>query len=608
MNTYTESTVKGLKQKVQIVFQPDGTPHVKAENDADAYYCVGYLHAKYRLLQIDFMRRQGHGRLAEVFGPSLLESDKYQRELNLSRLVDGEWKLIQSVPHTAAVIEAYTAGINFVLDQYRTSGDWPAYIQQLGYIPERWTPQDALVVNGVMAQLLSTTEIPVLYSMIADKLGEEKLSKLFPLVPNNEQNPYDRGPYHKLPPQPFPISPEQYFREFHAHANAGVNELVAATSAIGDFDAGLEFLKRFNQIPTHKQRDRHSNSWAVSGEKSTTGKAMLAADPHLVLNLPSIWYQVHLETPEFDITGVTVPGYLFVYTGRNEHIAWGVTAGQNASNFFYKEHTDEAHPNQYFWDGAWHEFFTNTTEIQVKGQEPVQHTYRSSVHGPIVTRENTPYALDWIYGVPGHGAVAYHGATKAKSFDEFKTEIRLADNFPLNWVCADNHNNIGIISCGRFAIFPEGVKPWLPMSGTGEADIIGIVPASAMPSTKNPPQHLISTSNQRQVGPDYPYYIGTATNFDPGYRANRVHQLLASKDKLSPEDFKEMQYDVTDFLASKIVPALLKTMEGQVSGDLEAQALAILSKWDHQMLASEVVPRCGGRSGRPTCKRRSTRG
>ncbi|PWK16402.1 penicillin acylase family protein [Tumebacillus permanentifrigoris] len=590
MSTYTKVTVQGLQHAAQIVFQPDGTPHVKAHNDADAYYCVGYLHAKYRLFQIDFIRRQGHGRLAEVVGPTLLESDKYQRELNLSRLVDGEWKLIQAVPETRAVIEAYTAGVNSVIDEYRASGQWPFFFQQLGYTPEPWTPQDTLMSNAVMSQLLSSTEIPVLYSMIADKLGEDKLSKLFPVLPNNEQNPYDRGPYRKLPPQPFPISPEQYFREFHAHANASVEDLVAATEATVDREAGLDFLARFNQIPTHNQRDRHSNAWVVSGEKSTTGKAMLAADPHLVLNLPSIWYQVHIETPQFDITGVTVPGNPFVFIGRNQHLAWGVTSGQNASNFFYKEHTDEAHPNQYLWDGAWHEFFTTTTEIKVRGAETVEHTYQSSVHGPIIMRGDAPYALTWVYGVPGRGATAYHKATQAKSFDQFKAAIRLAENSPLNWCCADDQNNIGIISGGRLAMFREGVKPWLPMTGTGEADIIGLVPKEAMPLAHNPEQHYLSTSNQRQAGPDYPYYLGTATNFDPGYRANRAHQLLAAKDKFSPEDFVAMQFDVTDCLAAKIVPVLLNTMQGQVSGDLEIQALRVLSSWDYQMLATEVGP------------------
>ncbi|MBL0385292.1 penicillin acylase family protein [Tumebacillus sp. ITR2] len=589
MSEYTTVSYEGLKHLAKIVIQPDGTPHVKAENDADAYFCVGYLHAKNRLFQMDFMRRQGLGRLSEVVGPALLESDKFQREIDIARTAEGEWQVLKTFEETRIVQEAYVAGVNAVMEEYRASGQWPLFFQQLGYTPEPWRPQDSIVCNTVLAQLLSVTEIPVAYSLIAEKFGEETLSKLFPMLPPNQQQPFAQGPFEKLPPQPFPISQEQYFREFQAQANASVEELVAATLDASDVDAGVEFLSRVQNIPfLRDKRDRHSNSWVVSAEKSTTGTPLLASDPHLVLSLPAVWYHLHVEAPNFNITGATIPGIPFVIIGRNDHVAWGVTAGQNASNFFYKEHTDDEHPNQYFWDGAWHDFFSTTTEIEVRGQETLSYTYQSSVHGPIVTRNGAPYALTWMYGIPSRGMVAYHEATKSKNMQEFREWIQLAENTPLNWVCADRDNNIGITTVGRLAMFRDGVKPWLPMSGTGVADIIGIAPKSAMPMATNPDTHMLATSNQRQAGADYPYYLGTATNFDPGYRSNRVYELLAAKDKVSPEDFKEMHYDAGDYLASQIVPKMLTTLTA--TNELEQKALAVLADWNYQMRASDVAP------------------
>ncbi|KEO84821.1 penicillin acylase family protein [Tumebacillus flagellatus] len=589
MSSYTSVTLKGLKQEAKLVLQPDGTPHVKAHSDADAYFCVGYLHAKNRLLQMDFMRRQGTGRLSELIGPAMLESDKFQREINISRLAESEWNLLHQHDDTREVLEAYAAGVNAVIDEYTAGGQWPLLFQQLGYTPEPWTPQDSIVCNAVLSQLLSLTEIPVAYSLIAEKFGTETLAKLFPLLPPNEQQPFDQGPFEKLPPQPFPISQEQYYREFHAQANASAEELVAAAAQSNDLDAGVEFLSRVHNIPfLRDKRDRHSNSWAVSAEKSTTGTPLLAADPHLVLTLPAVWYHVHMEAPDFDITGATVPGIPFVLVGRNQDVAWGVTAGQNASNFFYREHTDEAHPNQYLWDGAWRDFFSTTTDIQVRGQEAVSHTYQSSVHGPIVTRNGAPYALTWLYGVPSRGMAAFHHATKAKDVHSFREWIQLGECTPLNWVCADRHNNIAVTTVGRFAMFREGVTPWLPMPGTGEADIIGIVPKAAMPMATNPDSHMLASSNQRQATAEYPYYLGTATNFDPGYRSNRVYELLASRDKLSPEDFKTMHYDAGDYLASKIVPHAVNMLTATT--DLEKQALETLSQWNFQMRTSEVAP------------------
>lgn len=591
MNTYTKVTAKGLKHEAHIVFETDGTPHVRTHDDADAYFCVGYLHAKYRLFQLDFMRRQGAGRLSEVVGPAMLETDKFQREINLVRLAEGEWKLVQQEASTKAALESYSAGVNAVIAEYRKSGDWPVFFKQLGYTPEDWTPQDSLVCNAVMSQLLSTTEVPIVYSMFEKSLGYDKLMKLFPLLPPNEQHPYDHGPYRKLPPHAFPISPEQYFRGFQTEPHTlAADEAAAAAEPVSDTEASLELLNRFNELSDNSiKRNRNSNAWAVSGEKTVSGAPMVASDPHLILTLPAIWYQVHLEAPGFEINGVTVPGIPFHFIGRNTHCSWGVTAGENASNFFYKEHTDAAHPNQYYWRGAWRDYYTTTTEIKVKGQDPVQHTYLSSVHGPIVTKQDVKYAFNWIYGVPSRGIVGLHNIVKAKNFEQFKATISVWEHSPLNFVCADHDNNIGIIGVGRFAIFKDGVKPWLPMSGTGEADIIGIVQKEAMPHTKNPQEHFVSTSNQRQVGPDYPYYVGTATYFDPGYRANRVYEILNSKRKIDVKDFADMQYDVQDYLAHKMVPVLAKNIATDKSlTALEKKALETLTHWNSKMLTSEV--------------------
>jgi penicillin G amidase len=591
--------IKGLEKPVHIIFEKDGTSHVQAETNHDAFLAIGYLHAKNRLFEMDIMRRQGSGTLAEALGKFVIEEDYLQRQIGLDRTADAEWDMLPKDSETRKSIEAYTAGVNEVITDQTANHQLPMLFKLLGFEPRPWKPQDSFIIKGYLAQMMSLSGAPMYRELLFNALGEENAMKLLPELPTTEQHPYFLGPYQQHPLDPFPISAEQMFIEKGASqvsmAPARAERTGTALASTGnDSDplAGtLAVIQKFEKLPSYAfHHDTNSNGWVVDGTKTVSGKPLLAGDPHLEVTLPSVWYQLQIESPDYKYAGVTAPGVPFPLVGHNDNISWTMTNGQAPQSFFYEEKTDEAHPDQYFWKGEWHDFASKTFQIPLKGggTEPFEVKY--SVHGPILNRHKQTVAMDWIGQYPSQSMAALNQVMKAKNFDEFKTAFSGWTAPTMNFVYADQSGNIGVVAAGTYAQFGKGVKPYLPMPGTGEADIIGKIPYADIPQSYNPPSHFIASANQYLATSDYPYYIGTPMDYDPGERSNRLFQKLSTADKLTGDDMKALQYDVKDTLAEKIVPVLLQTLKDASLSDQEKQAVAQLSTWNYQMDGTQTAP------------------
>lgn len=577
----------GLEQSVHIAFERDGTPHIKADTNRDAFYAIGYVHAKYRLHQMDMMRRQGAGLLAEVVGPSAIESDKFQREVNLTRTAEAEWAQIKPGDELHGILSAYAEGVNAVIKEQTESGDLPMMFKIMGYEPTEWKPQDTLLLKGVLAQMMSLNTLPATYQLYVDAVGYERAMELMPLKPPGEQHPYDPGPYTKSPLRETPISAEQLFQQKEAPKTASADAASSQPAPDADVtDSVLSVTERLNNLHMYAiQENSNSNAWAVSGSKTASGHAMLAGDPHLEQTMPAIWYQMDVDAPDYKYSGVAVPGIPFALVGHNQDIAWTLTNGQNQQTFFYKEQTDEAHPNQYFWRGEWHDMETTTHEIPVKGGKTVSYEIKSSIHGPIVNRRGQTLALTWTGNLPSQGVQSLMNLTKAKNYDDFQSALKDWSAPIMNFVYADRAGNIGIIGAGTYPVFGENAKPWLPLSGTGSEDIVGAIPFEDIPQSYNPPSGVIGSGNQLQVGPDYPYYIGPTVQFDTGVRANRMYEVLEANSKLQPADFAKLQADVKDIVAEQIIPQLLKALPTSGLSKQEQDAVAKLRDWNYEMRA-----------------------
>jgi len=559
----------GLDKQAGVTLERNGTAHIAAATDHDLFFALGYLHARYRLFQMDLLRRQGEGLLSEAVGPAALASDRFELRLGLLRTAQAEWRAM--APNSAArrTLAAYAAGVNARLREDVRAGALPLLFKMLGYAPKPWTEIDTLVVQGDMVQTLDFTDSPLDYALLAHYLGAARAAAWFPVLPPDAQQPYDPGPYIKRAAAP--IAPQ------------GVLD-ASALRAVASLKGQLATLP-----PGALHHGGNSNNWAVDGTKTTSGKPLLAGDPHLHLTLPSIWYQVEATSPGYSFSGVSIPGTPVILIGHNRHIAWSLTNVQNQATLYYLEKTDAARPRQYYWRGAWRPMARVSYSIPVKGQGTVHLDVDLTVHGPVISDDRAKgrtIAVDWMGALPSPDLDVMRDIARAADFHAFRAALRAWHAPSQNFVYADDKGHIGLVSAGYYPIVKSG-QPWLPLPGTGEADVVGTIPFDDIPRVYDPPGHIVWSANQRPVGPAYPYYIGTTMNFfDNGYRADRIHQVLQQGKKLTAGDMERLQNDTHDYLAGLIVPKLLAVLDRTRLSGRERQARDLLRSWDGNMSAT----------------------
>jgi penicillin amidase len=564
--------VAGLQQPVKVTLEPDGTTHIVAQTDHDLFLATGYMHARFRLFQMDLLRRQGEGRLSEVVGKAALESDRFELQLGLLRTAELEWNALPQDHRVRKALLAYAQGVNDRIAQVEGDHQLPVMFTLLGYHPKRWTPIDSLIVKGDLTQTLNFNDTPLVMALLQSSLGPDLTAQWFPVLPPNPQSPYDPGPY---PTQPSVVP-------IVATAAQPITDQVAIAAA--------DIYQRLAALPAGllASTSGASNNWAVAAAKSTSNGALMAGDPHLHLTLPAIWFQLSMDSPGYHASGVSLPGTPGVLIGHNEHISWSLTDAQNQQTFYYLESEDSAHPGQYMWNGVWRKYKTVAYDIPVQGG-PTEHlTVKLTVHGPVITERGQTTSVWWAGSIPSQDLEVLMGINQAADFQAFRTALKGWFSPTHNFVYADDKGNIGLISAGYYPQVAKGL-PWLPMAGTGENDVIGTIPFDYIPQVYNPPGGFIWSANQRQVTADYPYYIGTASNFfDPGYRANEIRRVLSQTGKLSAADMMALQTDTRDFLAAEITPILLQALAGAQVGR-EQQAADLLATWDYRMEAGSAA-------------------
>lgn len=579
--TNTSLRLAGLQGPVQVKFEANGTPHVIATNDHDLFLAMGYLHAKFRLLQMDLMRRQGESKLSAIAGKAALPSDEFEYQLGLTRTAQAEWDQMRPGDETREALVAYAQGVNAIITDETASGHLPALFKLLGYQPERWTPLDSLVIQGVMTQSLSLSDTPLHYSYLVKSLGMERTMAWFPQNALNEQRPWDPGPYQQLAPAPLPTIQGTQTGQTAQSTQSG-----HVTQQIGDatLQAASSIISMLSQLPpTAIHTFPNSNAWAVDGTMTASGKPLMAGDPHLEETLPSTWYQIDAWSPNYQFSGVSIPGLPAILIGHNAHISWTLTNGQNQQSLYYAEQTDAAHPGQYFWNGSWHQLQKLQYSIPVKGESPHSLTVELTAQGPIVTRFGLTMALWWAGAVPSHDLQAMLGVMRASNFGEFRSALK-------NWgapsqtvVYADDQGNIGEQSAGYYPLVKSG-QPWLPLPGTGESDVVGTIPFEALPTLFNPPTHFVFAANQRPVDASYPYFIGTPLDgWDQGYRADQIYHHLSGAQHLTVQDMQNLQLDTHDYMAQQFVPPLLDALANAKLTPQEQQAADLMRKWDYNM-------------------------
>lgn len=529
--------VPGLRASVDVIRDRWGVPHIFAQSTHDLFFAQGYVHAQDRLWHMEFNRRIASGRLSEIFGDATLTEDRFLRTVGLRRAA--ELDLVSLDPETKAGLTAYAAGVNAFITQHRHR--LPIEFALLRFQPEPWVPQDTLAFAKLMAWVLGGNwEAEILRAHITSRFGE-RARTLLPPYP---------GDHPVIVPEP-------------------------AVSDLFKSPAVLALLDRARRWP-----GVGSNNWVLSGARTSTGRPMLANDPHLEAQMPSVWYEMHLSGGGYNIIGSTFPGTPGVVIGHNEHIAWGVTnAGPDVMDL-YVERFDPDDPTRYQYRGQWEPAKILREEIKVKGRaEPVLETVRITRHGPIINNVvdglNAFLALRWTALEPSTIATSLLRLGLARNWVEFRDALRWWTVPAQNFVYADRDGNIGYQLPGRIPVRAKG-RGLLPVPGwTGEYEWTGEIPFHELPSAFNPTRGYIVTANNRIIPDGYRHFL--TSQWDPGFRARRIEAMLREAPKVGLDEMKRAQTDVTSLPAQITVRAL---RDVRVDAEPAASLLRELQAWD----------------------------
>ncbi|GAC1640315.1 MAG: penicillin acylase family protein [Ktedonobacteraceae bacterium] len=545
--------VQGLHEPVEVLTDQYGVPHIYAHNEDDLFFAQGYIHAQERLWQMEVNRRVGSGRLAEIFGPVAVETDRFCRRLGMHRSSVEEEKHLSS--HSRRVLEAYALGVNTFTQN--NAHRLPVEFTLLGFKPTPWSPVDSLQWSKMMGwNLGGNWETELIRARIIAKVGPERAAQL--------EAGYDAK--HPL------IIPSGV-------AYQGVN---------------LGLLEQYEQLKNLSGFGMlgGSNNWVVDGTMTETGAPILCNDPHLGQAAPSIWYECHLVAGDINVVGASFPGAPGIVIGHNAHIAWGVTNAVSDVQDLYIEKFHPHNPYQYEFQGQWEDATVVREEIRVKGQkEPIVEEVLITRHGPILTsttqpskgdsqnstgtQKELPLALRWVGLEQCNIISSIQKINRATDWQEFREALRDWDVPPQNVVYADAAGNIGYVMAGAIPMRAKG-QTLLPSPGwTGEYEWTGLIPFDELPQSYNPEQHFIVTANNRVVDDTYPYYI--TNEWLNGYRAQRIHDLLTSKGKLTSADMANIQADQYSLPAVEIVPHILTITP---TTTIEKAAQDTLRSWD----------------------------
>lgn len=565
-----ELRLTGLLAPVTVYRDERGVPHIEAANSHDLYMAQGFVTAQDRLWQMDLSRRAASGRLAEVLGASMLDTDKFFRTLNLRPAAEAS--VAAYSPWAREALDAYTAGVNAFIAQASSGGRLPPEFTILGYSPEPWSPTDSAIIGKFMAYDLGGNFAAEVYRyQLRHLVGDRLANQLLPVYPSDGIT-IMKSAGTASPVQAAELPPDD--------SDIDVSGLVAVAAFPDEFVG--------------------SNNWVVSGKLTKSGKPLLADDPHLGLRTPSIWYATHLvlsgEYEQMNVMGVTFPGAPGIIIGHNDKIAWGVTNTGPDVQDLYIERRNPNNPYQFQFENKWEDATVIKDPIKVKGQPDVPFEVVVTRHGPIVSevtgdKENRPHealALKWTAHLPTTELEAVLAFGKAMNWSEFRQALRKFQVPTQNFVFASVDGTIAYRPAGIVPVRAKG-NGLAPVPGwTGTYEWKEFIPFHQMPEVVNPAEGFIATANNKVVDDGYPFFL--SYSWAQPYRASRIAEVLTSKTGLTVDDMRLLQTDYTNLQAKSLLPILLAAMEKAPLEGAEPGALALMKAWDHVDSADQGAP------------------
>lgn len=546
--------LKNISKEVTVYFDDIGVPHINAQNQKDAYVALGYLHAQDRLWQMELLRRIAAGRLSEIFGKDLLRVDRFFVGLGIE---DAANKTIANIDRTSEayiLTQSYLDGVN----QFIEDGKTPLEFTLAGVEKEKYTLNDIYNVFGYMSFSFAVAhKTDPLLTEIKDKLGVSYLKELL-------------GSYSE---------------------NLTINRAIISDKV--DFIFSNSVSEIMDELPVSPFIG--SNSWVIAPGKTKNGKVIFANDPHIAYSQPSVWYQNHIKTPDYEIYGFNIALMPFPLLGHNRDYAYGLTMLANDDLNFYIEENNPQNSLEYKTPSGYNKYELRDKTIRVKDDIDTSFQIKVSKHGPIMNGliehviDEKPISMSWVYTqLPNEMLEVSYGISHASSIKEFKSSVARIHAPGLNVMYGDAKDNVAWFSSAKLYQLRDSLSSKTYLNGaSGNDEIIAYLPFDENPQAINPVSNYVYSANNQidsVRGELYPGY------YQPQDRAKRIVELLDQKNDFTKEAVAEMIYDVKSSTVSEISKNLLKSVDKSTLTPSERKAFSILENWDGTYLKTSVGP------------------
>ncbi|MFI6059840.1 penicillin acylase family protein [Streptomyces sp. NPDC051286] len=595
--------IDGLDGNVDVKRDSYGIPQLYADSDADLFRAQGFVQAQDRFWEMDVRRHMTAGRLSEMFGSGQVDTDAFLRTLGWRKVAQEEYDTVLSAD-TKKNLQAYADGVNAYLkgrDGKDISVEYAALGLTNDYKPTKWTPVDSVAWLKAMAwDLRGNMQDEIDRSLMTSRLSKKQIEDLYPAYPYDKHAPIvSQG---AISPVTGTFDPKAT-----PASGVGASTVQGATEGVNAQLASLsDTLDRIPALLGPNGNGIGSNSWVVSGRYTTTNKPLLANDPHLAPQLPSLWYQMGLHcrqikpTCQYDTAGYTFSGMPGVIIGHNQDIAWGFTnLGADVTDLFLEKVSGDG----YQYDGKVKPFVTREETIKVAGGASRHITVRETNNGPLISDRSSELkkvgqkapvtnsapdrangyavALKWTALEPGKSMDAVFELNRAKDFTTFRAAAKHFEVPSQNLIYADTKGHIGYQAPGKIPIRANGYDGSVPAPGWDpRSQWKGYIPFRELPYEEDPERGYIVTANQPVIDEKYPHLL--TKDWGYGTRSQRINDLIASKikggEKISTEDMQKMQMDNTSEIAALLVPELMKI---KVSDKSVREAQKLLEGWDY---------------------------
>lgn len=571
-NFNADLKLEGLQGEVNVYFDERLVPHVFATVESDAYFVQGYLHAKFRLWQMEFQTHAAAGRISEIVGSKGVQFDRNQRRIGMVYAAENALSAMEKDQQTLTALNAYTAGINSYIEKLNTS-ELPIEYKLLGYEPEKWNNLKSALFIKQMTNTLAGYDRDLEYTNALEILGEEKFRIL----------------YSDIPDSLYPVIPKG---TVYAESNVELNTPGTADSLYFKRKDTIQFVEDYKPDPANG-----SNNWVVSGSKTKSGKPILANDPHLSLTLPSIWYEIQLSTPAFNAYGVSFPGIPGVVIGYNDSIAFGFTnAGRDVKDYYEIQFKDKT-KQEYYFDSQWVKSTLRVENIKIKDSVSLLDTVAYTVFGPVTydhafktsLSEEKAYALRWVAHDTSNILKMWWLLNRAKNYNDYYQAISHFNVPGQNMIFASSTGDIALWQQGTFPLRWKDQGLFVMPGKDSSYMWKGYIPMEENPHSYNPESGYLSSANQRAADTTYPYFMPGSYEV---YRPITINRKLAELVNITIQDMKNLQNNNYNVFAEMARPILLQHTDRELLSTDEKRFLDIASSWNLMNDVKEKGPTC----------------